>query len=104
VSTDQLLQEMFVSQPELLTLRIILKRFKVKGYKLSVYDSFFGGSGRVTTDIRSVQTGSGTNPVLGVKRPGREADNSSHLAPHEWRYSSTSSYLFEGIYLYLFIK
>ena len=42
--------------------------------------------------------------VLGVKRPGREADNSSHLAPREWRYSSTSSYLFKGIYLYLFIR
>jgi len=63
VSTDQLLQEIFASQPELLMLRILLKKIKVKGYKLSVYDSFFGGSGRVTTDIRSVQTGSGTHPV-----------------------------------------
>lgn len=61
VSTDQLLQGIFVSQPELLMLRIVLKRFKVKGYKLSVYDSFFGGSSRVTTDIRSVQTSSGTH-------------------------------------------
>jgi len=49
VSTNQLLQEIFVNQPELLMLRILLKIFKVKGCKLSVYDSFFGGSGRVTT-------------------------------------------------------
>jgi hypothetical protein len=130
---------------------ILLKRFEVKGYKLSVYDSFFGESGRcvrlttlppscavvkksgnlnflepsgppracngtalplpgrVMTDIRSVQTGSGTHPPscsmgTGVKRPGREADNSSYLAPREWRYSSTSPYFFKGVYRYLFIR
>ena len=56
VSTNQLLQEIFVSQPELLMLSILLKIFKGKGCKLSVYDSFFGGSGRVTTC-------SGTHPA-----------------------------------------
>ena len=90
-------------------LHILLKRCKVEGYKLSAYDSSFGGSDRVTAVIRSVQIGSGTHLssvqwVPGVKRPEREADNSSHLGPREWRYCSASPYLFKGVYLYLFIR
>jgi len=75
VSTNQLPHEIFVSQPELLMVPILLKRYKVKGYKLSVYDSFSGGSGRVTTR-------SGTHPASCSMGTGGQAARNVKLTTY----------------------